>query len=314
MARIKGIDLDFPPIAYGCMNFSTVDTTTERERLVETALDLGVTLFDHADIYGAGESEALFGRVLRDHPDWRHRMIIQTKCGIRFPGDTYGDDWPARYDFSFEHIVNATEGSLRRLGIEQIDCLLLHRPDLLMDVDEVARAFDDLSSAGKVRAFGVSNFDAGQMQLLQSGLGRELVVNQLEISLMHAELIAEGAKVNTEQSFTAAGGTLDYCRRNGINVQAWSPVAGGQLFAAGPDAPRNVRDTAEYATHLAEQKSVSLTAILIAWLLKHPAGIVPVVGTTKIDRLRDAMQATSTALSREEWYGLLEKAQGQPVP
>lgn len=312
--RIEGLEMDCSAIAYGCMNFSAVETNADREALIESALECGITLFDHADIYGGGQSELLFGRVLKAHPDWRRRMIIQTKCGIRFPGDTYDDTWPARYDFSYEHIVRATEGSLQRLGIEQIDTLLLHRPDLLMDVDEVARAFDDLSTAGKVRAFGVSNFDADQVRLLQAGLRQKLVINQLQISLMHAELIAQGAKVNTKQAFTATGGTLDYCRRKGIGIQAWSPVAGGQLFSVGADSPSNVRETAEYATHLAEQKSVSLTAILLAWLLAHPARIVPVIGTTKAARLQDAMQATSVTLSREEWYGLLEKSQGHAVP
>ncbi len=313
MTRLAGLELDCSSIAVGCMNFSTIDSDAEREALIDAALELGITLFDHADIYGGGESEALFGRVLSAHPDWRQRMIIQTKCGIRFPGDTYGDEWPARYDFSRDHIVRAVEGSLTRLGIEQIDVLLLHRPDLLMDVDEVGRAFDELVASGKVRAFGVSNFDAEQIRLLETGLSMPLVVNQLQLSLLHAELIAGGAKVNTTQTYTGSANTLDFCRRQGISVQAWSPVAGGQLYNAGQDAPQHVRDAADFAKHLAEQKSVSLTAILLAWLLAHPARIVPVVGTTKAARLREACEATSVSLSREEWYGLLEKAQGKPV-
>jgi predicted oxidoreductase len=296
------------------MHLSQVPTHAGRVALLQAALDAGITLFDHADIYGAGDCERLFGEALRSHPEWRTRMLLQTKCGIRFAGDTYGDEWPSRYDFSKQHIVAAAEGSLRRLGVEQLDIFLLHRPDLLVEPDEVADAFSVLESAGKVRQFGVSNFDWMQIRLLQQALDVPLIVNQMQLSLLHNELISQGAKVNLPHAYAGAVGTLDYCRLKNIGLQAWSPLAGGQFFTINEETPQRVRETAAYASQLAEEKSVSVSEILLAWILRHPANIVPIIGTTSIERLQASARAVDVTLSREEWYGLLEKAQSAPVP
>ena len=284
-------------LAYGCMNLAQAGSTDERERIIGTALDAGINFFDHADIYGAGHCETVFGEVLKRNPGWRERMVLQSKCGIRFPGDTYDDAAPARYDFSVEHIVRAADGILTRLGIERLDILLLHRPDLLMQPDEVARAFEQLSESGKVAAFGVSNFDAAQIGLLQRALPAKLSVNQLQLSLLHAELIAHGAKVNTRQDYAGAVGTLDYCRLNDIRLQAWSPVAQGRLFAPGHDAPAHVHQAAALVHELAERHSTNPAAILLGWLLRHPAGIQPVVGTTNVDRLLQSVAADDVELA-----------------
>ena len=251
-------------MAYGCMGLSELDSIESCEQLVGTALSEGINIFDHADIYGAGRCESIFGELLKRNPGWRERMVIQSKCGIRFAGDTYGDEAPSRYDFSFEHIVHAAEESLKRLQIESLDILLLHRPDLLMDPDEVARAFDHLASSGKVRHFGVSNFDHYKIQLLQQSLPASLLVNQLELSLLHAELIAQSAWFNARADLAAATGTLDFCRSHGIAVQAWSPVAGGKLFNPAPDAPQNVHQTSAVVHALAEQYDSNPSAILLA--------------------------------------------------
>jgi len=207
------------------------------------------------------------------------------------------------------------DGSLARLGIEQIDILLLHRPDPLMEPDEVARAFDALHKAGKVRYFGVSNFSAGQMALLRASLERPLVANQLEISLLHHHLINEGVGVN-QTGYTYAGttGTLDYCRLHDIRVQAWTPVSRGKIFSPPADAPENVLAVAEAITRLADAMGTSKEAIALGWLLRHPAGIQPVVGTTSIQRLQDACKADTVELSREAWYTLFTAARGKAVP
>ena len=301
-------------LACGCMNLDKLGSVDECEQLIDTALSVGIDFFDHADIYGAGRCESIFGELLERNPSWREHMVIQSKCGIRFAGDTYGDAAPSRYDFSYEHIVKAVEGSLQRLKIERLDILLLHRPDLLMVPDEVARAFEALQTGGKVGAFGVSNFDGQQIELLQRALDAPLIVNQLELSLLRAELIAEGARVNTGQGYAPASGTLDYCRLNDIAVQAWSPVAGGRLFNPGADAPQPVRETSALVHELADRYETNASAILLAWLLRHPAGIQPVVGTTNAERLRQAAEADRIDLTREDWYLLLECAQATSVP
>lgn len=301
-------------LAYGCMHLDQLEHVEDRERAIATALEQGINFFDHADIYGAGACETFFGELLSRNPDWRQNMIIQSKCGIRFAGDTYGDEPPSRYDFSHEHIVRAAEGILSRLQIEQLDILQLHRPDLLMQPDEVARAFDDLHRSGKVGQFGVSNFDAAQIRLLQQSVNQPLIANQVQLSLLHAELIAQGAKFNQSQDFQAAFGTLDYCRAKGMLLQAWSPLARGQLFTPPHDAPHHIHQAAALIYEIAEKKSTNPSAIVLAWLLRHPAGIQPIIGTTNVDRIEHSAEADSVELSREEWYELLERAQGHPVP
>ncbi|HYN87758.1 MAG TPA: aldo/keto reductase [Ardenticatenaceae bacterium] len=320
--RIPNTTLEVSRIAYGCMQLGGPwdrspygpAETARAAKLLATAVEQGVTLFDHADIYAMGKSEAVFGEALRQSPGLRERIVIQSKCGIRFRDDpTPGD--PGRYDFSYEHIVRSVEGSLRRLQTDYLDILLLHRPDPLVEPEEVARAFDELQREGKVRYFGVSNHTPGQMALLQKHLDQPLIANQVEISLLHAHLIHEGIIANQEgYAYTAAAGTLDYCRLHGILVQAWGPVAGGRLFNPPAGAEPRVYETASLIGRLAAEKGTSREAIALAWLLRHPAGIQPIVGTTRPERLAASCLADDVTLSREEWYGLFVAARGAGVP
>ncbi|MEL1264975.1 aldo/keto reductase [Pseudoxanthomonas putridarboris] len=308
-------------IGYGCMHLSrawddTPLTAAERRNtqlLVETALEHGITLFDHADIYARGKSERLFGDALRQSPALRDRMLLQSKCGIRFADDPPGA--PQRYDFSHAHIIGSVDGILSRLGVDHIDILLLHRPDPLVEPAEVARAFDDLHTSGKVSHFGVSNHTTGQIALLQRFVRQPLVVNQLEVSLLHHHLISEGVIANqTGHAYAAAAGTLDFCRLHDIRVQAWSPLAGGKFATTSEFADPVVRGTAKLLRELAGARGVAPEAIQLAWLLRHPAGIQPIVGTTDPVRLADCCAADRVELSREEWYALFVAARGARMP
>ncbi|MEN8193996.1 MAG: aldo/keto reductase [Bacteroidota bacterium] len=309
-------------IAYGCMGIGgSWDSTPITKKLtlkaldsVSTALENGITLFDHADIYANGKSELVFGEVLKEMKGIRENIIIQSKCGIRFPGDPNPRS-PGRYDFSYEHIINSVDGSLSRLGIEQLDILLLHRPDPLMEPEEVAKAFDELHIKGKVRYFGVSNFNSGQMALLQNSLDQPITINQIEISLLHHHVINDGILANQiSGKYAATTGILDYCRLNKILVQAWSPVALGKIFNPPLDAEENVITLAKQISTYAEKKGTSKEAIALAWLLKHPARIQPVIGTTNPKRIINSCMADEITLSREEWYKLFTIARGNPVP
>jgi predicted oxidoreductase len=284
------------------------------ERLVGTALEQEINLFDHADIYTYGKSEAVFGEVLRRQPGLRDQIVLQTKCGIRFPDDPRPGD-PGRYDFSYEHIVRSVAGSLKRLQTGQVDILLLHRPDTLVEPDEVARAFDELERSGQVRYFGVSNHTPGQIELLRRSVRQPLVVNQVELSLLHAPLINDGVVANQAPgAYQAAAGTLDYCRLNGITLQAWGPVATGRLIDPPARAEPRVRAAAKAVAEMAKAKGTSREAIALAWLLRHPAGIQPIVGTTKPARIIASCQADGVMLSREEWYRLFTAARGGAMP
>ena len=308
-------------IAYGCMQLSrawdatpvSVDERRHAQRLVETALANGITLFDHADIYARGKSEQVFGDVLRASPGLRERMVLQSKCGIRFADDPPGA--PGRYDFSHAHIVGSVEGSLSRLGVDHLDVLLLHRPDALLEPEDVARAFDALHAAGKVRHFGVSNHTPGQIDLLRRYVRQPLVANQVELSLLHHHLIDDGVSANTTgHAYASAAATLDYCRLHDIRVQAWSPLAGGRLATTSEFADPVIRATSTLLRQLAEEKGVTPEAIQLAWLLRHPAGIQPIVGTTDPVRLVACCAADGITLSREEWYALFTAARGGRVP
>ncbi len=251
--RIPHTDLKASRLAYGCMNIggrwgAASMTKDERKAAIDAvaaAFEHGINFFDHADIYMQGRSEEVFAEAIAALKVPRKDMIIQSKCGIRFGDDPNPGD-PGRYDFSYEHITRSAEGILRRLRIDTLDILLLHRPDALMEPQEVARAFDALQRSGKVRHFGVSNFTGPQIAYLQAALDQPLVVNQVELSLLHHYLINDGVAANTKNLPSAgAAGTLDYCQRRDILIQAWSPVAGGALFNPPADAPDNVRRCAE---------------------------------------------------------------------
>jgi len=291
-------------LAYGCWRIagrgSGQDLRAGR-KAVRAAVDAGYTLFDHANIYGGGACESLFGEVLRDSPGLRDTMLITTKCGIRFPGDPNPTS-PYRYDFSADHIERSCEASLKRLGIETIDLYQLHRPDYLMQPEEVAAAFRRLQSSGKVRHFGVSNFRPSQLALLQQACDMPLAVNQVEISLAQQRCLEDG--------------TLDQCLQEGITPMAWSPLGGGHLA----DGARDVLPSQEgYQTaacvalldELAAQHHTTRVALALSWLLGHPSGIVPIVGSVRPERIREAAAASASLLSREEWYRLLVAGRGE---
>ncbi len=319
---IPNTDLKVSKIVYGCMGLGgswdndplSKNIISNAIDSVSTALEYGITFFDHADIYAKGKSELVFGKVLKEIMRARDKIVIQTKCGIR-PKGTPNTNSPGRYDFSYEHILDSVDGSLSRLGIEQLDILLLHRPDPLMEPEEVAKAFDELLKNGKVRYFGVSNFNPGQLALLQNSLDRPIVVNQIEISLTHHHVINDGILANQlSGKYAAATGILDYCRMKNIQVQAWSPVDNGKIFNPPDDAGKNVKELSNQITIYADEKGTSKEAIALAWLLKHPAGIQPVIGTTNPQRIINSCKANEALLSREEWYNLFAIARGNPVP
>jgi predicted oxidoreductase len=290
----------------------TERTRKEALAAVRAALDEGINFFDHADIYGRGRCEEAFSGIWQERPGLRGQIVLQTKCGIRFEDDPV-DAGLRRYDFSREHILHSVDASLGRLKTDYVDILLLHRPDALAEPEEIAAAFDALQAAGKVRHFGVSNHSAWQIELLKRAVRQPLVVNQLELNLVHNQLIAAGTIVNQDEPARVlhGEGTLEYCRLHDITIQAWSPVAHGALAKAG--IGRGEEKMRAAARALAEQKGVSMDAILVAWLLRHPAGIQPVIGTTNPQRIKETCAADNVGLTREEWYSLLSAGSGRAV-
>ena len=300
------------------------NTVRLAENLIKTAYDNGITLFDHADVYGFGKSEEVFGAVLKRSPGLRNSIVLQSKCGLRYGADLLSPrpGEPHRMDFSPEHIVRSTEGSLRRLGTDHLDLLLLHRPDALMEPEEVARAFDELHDSGKVRYFGVSNHTPSQIELLKKYLRYPLVVNQVQLGLAYCYLIADGIEANRDEStritsgYTGVVGTLDYCRLHDIQVQAWAPLKGRDMVAAPPllgpreNVPPEMRRAFDMLTRLAGRRNIAPSAIALAWLLRHPAGIVPIIGATTPEHLIDGCSADRVDLTREEWYALFIAACG----
>lgn len=319
--RLPNTDLHVTRLAYGCMGLAGWDsnppTAVDRKRatqMLETALEQDINFFDTADIYGRGKCETVFGEALQQMTGVRDDLLIQTKCGVRFEGDPQ-PGLPGRYDFSYEHILESVEGSLRRLQTDHVDVLLLHRPDALVEPEEVARAFDQLQRDGKVRHFGVSNHSPMQIELLKKYVSQPLVANQLEFSLLHANLVEAGIFTNQLAArCTAVDGLVDYCRLHNILIQAWSPVAQGQVIEPRRDATPQARAVAAAVTKLAAARHTSREGIALGWILRHPAGIQPVVGTTKPERLRASCEADAVELTREEWYALLEAARGAAVP
>ena len=299
-------------LAYGCWRIGgpgeSSEITPEREavaaRAVTAAFEAGYTLFDHADIYCHGEAERIFGKVLKTVAGMRERILLASKCGIRKSGDPDPDS-PYRYDFSAGHLIWSCEQSLKRLGVERLDVYLLHRPDYLCDPEEVAQAFTRLKHSGKVAEFGVSNFSPSQLSVLQKACPMRLVVNQVEISLARLDCLHDG--------------TLAQCSMEQITPMAWSPLGGGRL---GASDPIDLRD-ADHARRLhmrealdliARSRDTSRAVIALAWLLKHPGKILPLVGSTDPDRIRELTKATDVHLSREEWYRLMEVALGHRLP
>lgn len=263
---------------------------SEVEVLINRALDDGITTFDHADIYGDHQNEGIFGRVLERSPALRSRMQLVTKCGIKFRSAHRPATWVKHYDTSYGHIVWSAENSLRMLHTDRIDLLLIHRPDPLLDPAEVAGAFAALRSGGKVLHFGVSNFTPSQFDVLQSYLDFPLVTNQLEISLTRHQPFFDGS--------------LDNLMRHRVSPMAWSPLGGGRL----------VTEPGELLSSKAAQYGITPTQLLLAWLLRHPSRIFPVIGTTKPDRISEAAGAAGVRLETQDWFDMLKSVQGKEVP
>lgn len=278
--------------------------------LVDAALDAGINLFDHADIYTWGKAEQVFGQVLADRPDLRQDIYLQTKCGIRFKDG----DIPGRYDFSYDWIMSSVEGSLKRLQTDYIDILELHRPDPLMQLEEVAHAFFDLHKAGKVGFFGVSNMSAQQIHFLQNELNEPLVTNQIEMGLHHTNWLDEGVDVNFA-STDFSSGTVEYCRMQGVQLQAWASLSQGYFSGRScQDQPEHIQKTAELVKRLASEYQVSREAIILAWLFKYPANVQAVIGTTDPQRIQACAEVAKVELSREHWYQLYVSARGRILP
>lgn len=308
-------------LIYGCMGLGggwntdplRAEDVSHAQAAVEAALEIGITLFDHANIYTLGKAEQCFGELFRQKPGLRQQLQLQTKCGIRF-GDAGG---PKRYDLSAEHIVESVHASLRRLNTDYIDVLMLHRPDPLMEPDEINAAWRTLFDAGKVRRLGVSNMHAGQLRHLVAGLEVPLVANQLEMSLLKADWLDADTCFNDAQGQQSLvwGDTLHYCQHQNIALQAWGSLAKGWYSgAAPPDAPPAVTATAQQVRQLAELHGVAPESIVLAWLLRHPAGIQPVIGTANPARIRACADATRVALTRGQWYALYQSARARELP
>lgn len=290
-------------ISLGCMRIAGLEQQ-EADLLIDTALEVGIDFFDHADVYGDGKSEEVFAEALSRSATAREQIYLQSKCGIR----------DGMFDFSKGHILSAVEGSLKRLRTDYLDVLLLHRPDTLMEPEEIADAFSQLQQSGKVRHFGVSNMNPGQIELLRKYVDQKIVANQLQLSLTNTGMIDSGINVNMEidRSVNRDGGILEYCRLHDITIQPWSPFQFGffeGVFLDNDKFPElnQVIDT------LAEAKRVTNSAIAIAWLLRHPAKMQPIVGTTNGQRVRDIAQASGIELTRKEWYELYLAA-GNALP
>lgn len=290
-------------ISLGCMRINGL-AQQEADLLINTALEVGIDFFDHADIYGGGKSEEVFADAFSRSSFTREQIYLQSKCGIR----------EGMFDFSREHILSAVEGSLTRLKTDYLDVLLLHRPDTLMEPEEVAAAFTQLQQNGKVLNFGVSNMNPGQIELLRKFVDQKIVANQLQLSLTNTGMIDSGFNVNMkiDRSIDRDGGILEYCRLHDITIQPWSPFQYG--FFEGVFLDNDAFPELNRAIDvLAEEKGVTNTAVAIAWLLRHPAKMQPIVGTTNPRRVRDIAQASVVEMTRKEWYDLYLAA-GNSLP
>ena len=284
-------------IVLGCMRIEHMPRE-DIATLIQTALDCGINFFDHADIYGVeGKCETVFGRAVKDIGVSRDKILVQTKCGIR----------PGSFDFSKQHIITSCENSLKRLDMDYVDVFMLHRPDTLMEPEEVADAFETLYKAGKVRYFGVSNQNSGQIRLLNKYLSVEcrLIIDQLQFSPTNTGMVDSGLNVNMQNppSFDHDGSVLEFCRLEGITIQAWSPFLYGWfegVFLGNDKYPElNAK-----LNELAAEKKVSPEAIVTAWVLRHPAKMQVIPGTTKAERVKSVCAAYDIALTREEWYAV----------
>jgi predicted oxidoreductase len=301
--KIANSDLNASEISLGCMRISKM-TDPEISSLIHTALDEGINFFDHADIYGGGQSEARFSEALGMNPRLREQMLLQTKCGIR----------KGCFDFSKEHILEAVDGSLKRLRTDYVDVLLLHRPDALVEPEEVAEAFTTLQSSGKVKYFGVSNQNPMQIELLSKFVKQKILFNQLQFSITNTGMIDAGVHVNMQidASIDRDGSILDYCRLKDITIQPWSPFQYG-FFEGAFLGNEKFPELNQKIDALAASRGVANTAIAIAWILRHPARMQPIVGTTNPARVKELCKASDVNLTRPEWYEIYLAA-GNKLP
>lgn len=294
---------DVSVIGLGCMRLAA-KSVEQCSDLIHTALEAGINFFDHADIYGNGKSEEIFGGVLKNEPSLRDRLFIQSKCGIR----------NGYYDFSKNHILESVNGILQRLGTDHIDALLLHRPDVLMEPEEVSEAFDALQKSGKVIHFGVCNENPFQMELLKTAVKQKIAVDQVQLSCAHTPMIDAGLNVNTgfDGALMKDGGILEYCRRKDIIVQAWSPLQKGFFEGVflGDPTYQKLNDVLE---ELAQKYHTESDAIAYAWLLRIPAKMQVIAGTTNPKRIPSLSAAAEITLTREEWYEIY-RAAGNQLP
>ena len=323
--QLGNTSLEVSRIAYGCMGLGgswdrstplSEQTKQAAVKAIRAALDEGINFFDHADIYGWGKSEEAFAAIWWEAPNLRAKIVVQSKCGIVMQG-ARPESTVGQFDFSYTHLIHSVEGSLRRLQTDYFDVVLLHRPDPLVEPEEVARAFDDLRSSGKVRYFGVSNHTAAQLRYLKHSLNQPIAANQLEVSLLHTHLLDEGIVFNQDrpERVMRGEGTLEYCRQHNITIQAWGPLKGGAVITGKDDPPSQAaRDVAHLIAELAQAKGVSKEAIALAWLLKHPAKMQVIIGTTKPERIKAACEADRVELTRDEWYRLFIAGRGNRMP
>lgn len=309
------------PLVFGCMGLGggwndspvNAEDVKNTHQIIDTAIESGITVFDHADIYTFGKAEQVFGKVLAERPELREQIVLQSKCGIRFDDELA----PGRYDFSSDWITQSVDNILARLQTEQLDVLMLHRPDPLMQPDEVAEVFSTLQATGKVKQFGVSNMQAHQMAFLQASLSTPLVCNQIELSLSHLSWLEEGVTggCSGEATTNFGTGTLEYCRQNNVQLQSWGCLSQG-LFSGKnvDDQAEHVQQTSALVAKLAAEYQVSKEAIVLGWLMKHPANIQPVIGTTNLERIKACAEATKVQLTREQWYSLYVSARGNKLP
>ena len=297
--------LEVPVIGMGCMRLGGL-SVKEAAEYIDTCMEAGLNFFDHADIYGGGKCEEVFSEALESRAYKREDMIIQSKCGIRTDIGIY--------DFSKEYIISSVDGILNRLKTEYLDVLLLHRPDALAEPEEIAEAFDLLESSGKVRYFGVSNHKPMQIELMKRYLKQDIIVNQLQTSITNATIISNGINVNTagDPAVDRDGSVLDYCRLNDITIQNWSPLQYG-FFEGTFLGNEKFGKLNEKLIQIAGKYDITDTAVAIAWLLRHPAGMQPIVGTVNKKRIADISRAADVRLSREEWYDIY-KAAGNTLP
>ncbi len=306
-------------LVYGCMGLGgdwdqsspTSAHVTQARAVIDSALDNNITVFDHADIYTFGKAETVFGAALKEAPTLRDKMVLQSKCAIRFE-DELG---PKRYDFSKQWITSSVENSLSRLHTDYLDILLLHRPDPLMEVDDVCEALSALKQDGKIKQVGVSNMHGHQIAYLQHALDMPVVANQIEMSLAFRDWVEDGMTTGSleNRSMGFAPGTLEYCMQNNIQLQAWGSLAQGR-FSGGKFQQDNDKAVAALVSTLAAEYQTTSEAIVLGWLMRHPANIQPVIGTTNPSRIDACAKACDISLSREHWYALLEAARGQEVP